>query len=444
MDKDESRRTWSVGDLHVLLTNDDELRDEFAQVCDLLLDGTTPDLSAPLWAEETSTSATAPRTKGRKARRAPHVRFEVRQKQEMVHLREQVEQLKKCLQASQAKRSPLLKSSSVVPTTSIWEHIAKRERTEAQNVFTENELLKDAVHEQVTFIEHMEKLCRKKLRLAKDDVEAWEGYRLAAHESLRVAAIHAIADRQLRRLGPTIAAAGIPNTAKEYLNIQIVPMPSGASRLEYVNHIVLAAPFEAIGQAVWRVLGCETPPLLPPGMTDKVEVIDGRTIYYQTTDTARRCYANTIRKYYVEADCHTIVARTVLEDALMLHMEHGAVEDKSGWLQVVPLTRDSTKCILTIIFHIELGLLLPRQSEPVMDTVMDMMEQFSLAQKPEVPGTFPPASAAATLDVAAIPYLHIQSVVARAKTFVAKFSESVNSAIQTFLQETSNPTAAPL
>ncbi|KAF0684266.1 Aste57867_23730 [Aphanomyces stellatus] len=445
MNRVDDETTWNVEDLQFLLANDDDLQDEFAQVCDLLLDGPSPppemsirSSTEELSPDETSPTTpppTVPRTNRRKAKRAPEVRFEVRQKQEMLHLREQVEQLKKRLQASQAKQPPPSTSSSIVPTTSTWEHIAKRERTEAQKVLTENELLKDAVHEQVTFIEHMEKLCRKKPRLTKDDVEAWEGYRLAAHESLRIAAIHAIADRQLRRFGPTMAAAGITNSMADYLSVQIVPMPSGASRLEYVNHIVLAAPYETIGQAVWRVFGCETPPLLPPGMTDTVEFIDKCTIYYQSTDTARRCYANTIRKYYPEVDRHTIVARTVLEDALMPHMVRGAMEDKSGWIQVVPFPSDSTKSIMTVIIHIEVGLL-PPDSGPVMDAITSMMEQFSLAQKPEVPGTFSPASACAHINEAAIPYLHIQSVAAREKLVVAKFSESVNEAIQTYLRET--------
>ncbi|CAK5043574.1 unnamed protein product, partial [Aphanomyces euteiches] len=111
----------------------------------------------------------------------------------MIVLRREVDILKKHLATSQSKGKRPLDMTK-------WEKAAKSECMEKNRSIQENEQLKEAVHQQATLIQQMEKLCNKKIRLSAADAEGWQNYRLAAHESLRVAAIHAIADRQYRRM----------------------------------------------------------------------------------------------------------------------------------------------------------------------------------------------------------------------------------------------------
>ncbi|KAH9067399.1 hypothetical protein Ae201684P_021558 [Aphanomyces euteiches] len=179
-------------ELCLLLATDEGLHDEMNTVCDIL-EGDSPDeasdTASPSKAQHGFHSTTPPATptlRPTKPRKRPH--FDVRQRQEMILLRREVDILRKHLSASQTKVKRPLEMTK-------WEKAAKSECMEKNRSIQENEQLKEAVHQQATLIQQMEKLCNKKMRLT-DDAEAWQNYRLAAHESLRVAAIHAIADRQ--------------------------------------------------------------------------------------------------------------------------------------------------------------------------------------------------------------------------------------------------------
>ncbi|KAH9105217.1 hypothetical protein AeMF1_018893 [Aphanomyces euteiches] len=397
-------------DLQFLIANDDQLQDDLANVCDLLLDDPSrsvdedsiatnavlnpPSTASPEHNHSTTTSATLPprRQKTKEPRR-----FEVRQRQEIFLLRHQVEVLKSQLK-THGKRE--------LAPPSKWENIAKTESIEKEYAFRENERLKEVVHQQATFIEHMEKFCRKRPRLSTHDMqsEEWQSYRLAAQQSLRVAPIHAIADRQLRRMQSTFIKAGVFDATKFILRAEIVPQPGNSGRFEFANNIVLDAPFDTIATATWHVLATKTPVELPEGVA---EVIDDHTIYMMQTDAYRRSYCNTIRKRYIEHDRHVIIQRTVQEDALMPHMNRGAVENKSVWMEFTPLPDDPTKCRLTMVLYLELGQL-PSKSDPVMEMMESIVERFSIAHRPTIPGTFPPAIFT-DIDTTTIPYNRSQN-----------------------------------
>ncbi|CAK4219123.1 unnamed protein product [Aphanomyces euteiches] len=149
-------------ELCLLLATDEGLHDEMNTVCDIL-EGDSPDeasdTASPSKAQHGFHSTTPPATptlRPTKPRKRPH--FDVRQRQEMILLRREVDILRKHLSASQTKVKRPLEMTK-------WEKAAKSECMEKNRSIQENEQLKEAVHQQATLIQQMEKLCNKKMRL---------------------------------------------------------------------------------------------------------------------------------------------------------------------------------------------------------------------------------------------------------------------------------------
>ncbi|KAH9067420.1 hypothetical protein Ae201684P_021578 [Aphanomyces euteiches] len=141
--------------------------------------------------------------------------------------------------------------------------------------------------------------------------------------------------KEPRRFESTFIKAGVFDATKFILRAEIVPQPGNSGRFECANNIVLDAPFDTIATATWHILATKTPVELPEGVRQVAEVIDDHTIYMMQTDAYRRSYCNTIRKRYIEHDRHVIIQRTVQEDALMPHMNRGAVENKSDGVYAI-------------------------------------------------------------------------------------------------------------
>ncbi|CAK4133219.1 unnamed protein product [Aphanomyces euteiches] len=327
-------------------------------------------------------------------------------------------------------------------TPSKWERLAMIESVEKDKVLRENERLREQVFRQATFIEQMEKFCRKRPRLQSNDIqsEEWQSYRLVAQKSLRVAAIHAIADRQLHRMQSTFIKTGIFDTSKYVLRINFVPQPGGSGLVEFVNNIVLAAPFDTIGAIAWGIQGNETPVELPEGVsqqTQEMEIIDEKTIYIVNKDARNRSFSNTIRKRYVEPYRHVIVQRTVQEDALMPQMNRGAVENKSSWMEITPLPEDATKSRMAFVMYLEIGEL-PDKNDPAMKLMESIIERFTIDHKPLLPGTFPPATSTKMVDTTAIPFVHVRSCAEREKLMMSAMAHSVNNAINKYMLDSHN------
>ncbi|CAK4614966.1 unnamed protein product [Aphanomyces euteiches] len=155
-------------ELCLLLATDDSLNDELTAVCDIL-EGDSPDEASdtaslselPFVRRPEQTSSTSSTTSSTRRPRKPRTRphFDVRQKQEMIVLRREVDILKKHLATSQSKGKRPLDMTK-------WEKAAKSECMEKNRSIQENEQLKEAVHQQATLIQQMEKLCNKKIRLS--------------------------------------------------------------------------------------------------------------------------------------------------------------------------------------------------------------------------------------------------------------------------------------
>ncbi|CAK4502253.1 unnamed protein product [Aphanomyces euteiches] len=367
-------------ELRLLLATDDVLHDELTAVCDIL-EGDSPDEASdtaslseltfvshpdsPMTSSTSSTTSTTRRP--RKPRTRPH--FDVRQKQEMILLRREVDILKKHLAASQSKGKRPLDMTK-------WEKAAKSECVEKNRSIQENEQLKEAVHQQATLIQQMEKLCNKKMRLTAEDAEAWQNYRLAAHESLRVAAIHAIADRQYRRMQNAFIKAGVFGSTEDIFRARIAEQSPNCFVFELVNHVTLPAPFRLVSAAAWTVFGGSSSYVPTQGTIEYMDFVDQHTVYCRVMHRqpdGSTLHANNIRKRYVEIDREVIVSRSVLEDALVPHMSKGAVENKCTWFEVEPSpTHPTTHCGLTFMLQVAI--------DPIEATHMTQMDELTMLE----------------------------------------------------------------
>ncbi|CAK4081820.1 unnamed protein product [Aphanomyces euteiches] len=153
-----------LSDLSFLLAQDDSLNDELTILCEILEDSddsdnaSNKDVALPTEAATTSLKAQEKPNKHEKIGTG-RTKYEVRQREEMFLLRQQVDQLKRQLYARLATAKRPMEMS-------MWERAAKIERLEKNRSLHENEQLKEAVNQQATFIEQMEKFCCKKPRLA--------------------------------------------------------------------------------------------------------------------------------------------------------------------------------------------------------------------------------------------------------------------------------------
>ncbi|KAG9407505.1 hypothetical protein AC1031_002221 [Aphanomyces cochlioides] len=183
-----------------------------AQVCSMLEEDSDETRDASVASSELETTNDAdPSTDDKPSTPTPALtkkrrsNFEVRQREELRGLRDEVNALKEQLQSLET-------DSEAQEKMSFWKRIAQEEKYVKARAVHENQTLREAVDQHATFIDQMKKVFVKKPRISHhQDVhsEEWQAYRLAATASLRHATIHAIADRQIRRMNHAFLRAGL-------------------------------------------------------------------------------------------------------------------------------------------------------------------------------------------------------------------------------------------
>ncbi|CAK4614961.1 unnamed protein product [Aphanomyces euteiches] len=105
--------------------------------------------------------------------------------------------------------------------------------------------------------------------------------------------------------------------------------------MELAHHVTLSAPFRVVSSAAWEVIGGPEGYMMTQGSIETTDFVDRHTVYSRlmvNQPDGSTVHSNIIRKRYVEEDREVIVARSVLEDALVPHMSKGAVDNKCLWL----------------------------------------------------------------------------------------------------------------
>ncbi|KAF0684278.1 Aste57867_23742 [Aphanomyces stellatus] len=381
--------SWDVvRDLHFLFATDTQLQNELTYVCDLLNDPAASLLSTDTTGSPTSSSPaegeTPPLAQPSAARPGSKVnKFRERQKREIESLRCEVETLKENI-LDVKREASLAKCGSA---SSSWERAAHEELYAKTKALAENARLRADVEQHATFIDDMTRVLRKRPRLSMHtDVasEEWQAYKLAAHASLRVAAIHAIADRQYTRLQPAFIRTGLFDRVEDHMSVAPQRQHDGTVLIEYVYHLTVDAPWRQIGAAVWNVCNGTDGLTLPPGATESTERIDACTAYraFHRVHADASVHLNLAWKYYVEPTREVVVFRAVLDDALVPRMKDGVVGDEWGWIVVEPV--DEGQCRLRAIMQIvgvnETKDGAPTSIDDAVATCMAAVEKFSLRE----------------------------------------------------------------
>ncbi|KAF0688798.1 Aste57867_19619 [Aphanomyces stellatus] len=351
-------------DLQFLIATDEQVEDDFAQLCALLDDKSDSDeqSEASSSSSDNDSSVQHPTAAPLAASAPPKSKpgrgrnpYEHRQREELKSLKAQVDTLKRELASTKASTDATRALVSRKRGASPWEVAARDELLERNRALAENKQLKDAIADQATFVEQMQSLFLKKPRLVAScdpTSEAWQAYKLAAQQSLRVGAIHAIADRQRRRVQHAMIQASLFQ-AVDVHRLSATPrvQADGTSLLELKGLGVIPLPCHIAGLACWRAI-CRFRPVTADAVYATDE-IDDHTVYetFSTVVQQRPVHSNMIRKYYPDATQHVVVWRTVLEDALVPHMTRGAVDNKWGWLVAAPLPEDASNSTIKFLFY---------------------------------------------------------------------------------------------
>jgi len=93
--------------------------------------------------------------------------------------------------------------------------------------------------------------------------DEWLTYKLACQKSLRIAAIHAIADRQYNRQQSAFISAGLFDRDEDMWQAEPVLQPNKTILLNFITHIKVPANFNPIADACWQILSGEISPNIP-------------------------------------------------------------------------------------------------------------------------------------------------------------------------------------
>ncbi|CAK4480567.1 unnamed protein product [Aphanomyces euteiches] len=278
--------------LELLLATDDQVQDDFSFLCKLIDDTSSDrtsgesDVSLPSLDQfimdkgTTKTKASSKRKASQEPLPAAGAKnlFQYRQRQELKQLREQVDLLQAQLATEWQKhqRSTNGQDSNVI---SPWEQAAREELIERNRANIENRQLKQALVEQSTFLDQMQRVFAKRPRTAmiseNTPSDAWQALKLTAQHSLRVAAMHAISDRQYRKMQHAFINAGLFQSTQDGLASATTQLQSdGSILLELKRQSIVPAPFRIVSQALWSALAACT-----HNPEAALHVVDDSTIY---------------------------------------------------------------------------------------------------------------------------------------------------------------------
>ncbi|KAG9407477.1 hypothetical protein AC1031_002194 [Aphanomyces cochlioides] len=399
---------WDIeADLQFLFAHDDQLHEDDACSVILASSGKGYELANTTATACTETDSNDESAERPQPKRKARSQFEARQKDELKRLRDEVQALKSKLDSQKA-------ASQESGDASYWKRTANVERMEKVKTVKENETLRDAVAEQATFIEYMQKVLSKKPRFGNMDMrsEEWKAYKLAAQYSLRVAAIQ---DRQYTKMDHAFLRAGVLHQTEDLFRAQLIPQSNGTTVYELVNHMTVTAPFQMIGASIWKSL----------------EVIDSCTVYsriFAKDDSATPWQSNLIRKYYPQTDRCAFIGRTVLEDAIHPPKPTDVVEDKWIWIQVVPV--DIRRCRITALVQVNLGHIFPTEDGGASaNELSELMNGLVITQEPPQPVSFPRLPTIMGQETPAPSMPHIAKISEGARRVQALFSRTINDAI---------------
>ncbi|RHY27211.1 hypothetical protein DYB32_006952 [Aphanomyces invadans] len=318
-------------------------------------------------------------------------------------------------------------------TQSFWERAAKRERIELIKATQEKEQLEEALQQQATFVDQMQRVFRKKPR-----VEVLWIFCLVAMDGTdattlnHTTAIHAIADRQYRRMASAFLRAGLLDHEEDKFEVKLLPQPKGQSMVfQLVHHVLLAVPFHDMGASLWKGIGKYHLPYSSDdgASVEELEEVDADTVYgrYSTTlDGHTSWHSNLIRKHYVERDRHVYIARTVLDDELSgPRAPNAVVESKCVWATLARVTSESSR--LTILLHMDVDMDIDAANE-----LQTLLSNMPLPQPHNDKRRLDLSPLMQRIDPSVFPFSNMKVFFEGSKRIQAAINTIINSAIESY------------
>ncbi|KAG9407450.1 hypothetical protein AC1031_002169 [Aphanomyces cochlioides] len=309
---------WDIqADLHFLLEDSQDIIEDLDVVWDVV---TTTEDESPEEAKE------VPRSSPRNKRKS----HEARLRDNKAHLLEEIQVLQGVLSA--AKHKTLQHHS-----TTRWEKLARRLRSQLQKALHDRQNLQEAIHANKVFISKMTTLVRKKPKVHRALSLHTSGSILPAEPTLRRAAIQAMGDNLFSLKDVTFVVAGVLDQMDNSVRVRhVFDLSQRTLTHEITSNMTLPAPSHVVGKAMWQVYNGEQKSSVPATAQVVHERLDDDTVYerFKYNRDGVICHANSVMKHFVDGEMHTVVARSVPDDELLGEKASNPMENHKCWYAV--------------------------------------------------------------------------------------------------------------
>ncbi|KAF0715817.1 Aste57867_3186 [Aphanomyces stellatus] len=250
------------------------------------------------------------------------------------------------LQLDNLERERSAARSDLVSTgAATWEQAARTQLALKRKALRENSELRAMLAEQTQWQQQLDGLVCKKPRMMmmRLDETQWRVLKLSAHGEKRLAAIHAIADRQFDVVDNEMLASGLVGVASEVATFRENDRDATSSSVEAIRSTWLpnTTPFAATA-AMWQALQfmqAQAKAMFVPHQSCTY-TIDADTIFMRShylvnaTTSAKVETGIVMKKRMFDGGRRVrIVWRTVLDDELMPFAHDSVVSDHHGWVE---------------------------------------------------------------------------------------------------------------
>ncbi|OQR80646.1 hypothetical protein THRCLA_11960 [Thraustotheca clavata] len=224
-----------------------------------------------------------------------------------------------------------------------WGRLAIQQYALKLKALRENHELHVLLAEQHAYRLHMESIILKRSRTAmmKLEPEKWRALTLGIHRDARIAAIHAIADRQFDLVESQMIVNGLVDPKED---VFIVRSLNDRDHLcsEGVRYTTLDMNLDSAVRSVMEVMKARNALVTTNESTiprvqshNLIFPIDDNTIYVQEQLTHPinqvQVLSNMITKRYAHVNQVTIIWRSVLNDEIGPDCSKGFINDECGW-----------------------------------------------------------------------------------------------------------------
>ncbi|KAF0684257.1 Aste57867_23721 [Aphanomyces stellatus] len=249
---------------------------------------------------------------------------------------------------------------------SFWACMANGERVATMKARDDTDKLRDAICERGTFFAELQTILRTKKPRIHHDLPSneWQSFHLPLDACSRSNAMHAILDREYRRLHHVLDDIRLSHQSEDTRWATTKQDPNGRSFLEIVELMHVAAPYDMVTNAAWHVVVGGAPSGEHADQShastahgNNVEQIDEWTVYRVTTQTlpTRVCRAHRLHKRYTDDECDVITTRSILRDPLhpIPHKDDTLVENATSWIQVAAAGTIESR--VTVCLRVDVG-----------------------------------------------------------------------------------------